>query len=161
EYVSGGSLADRPAGRAWAPAAAAGLVADLADAVEYAHQKGVIHRDLKPANILLTEDGVPKITDFGLSKQMRTEAAYPTGAGALLGRPAYRAPERAGGSAEAVGPARDVFGLGAILYALLTGHPPFEGSTVEEVIGKARAGKVRPPRELNRRVPAALEHICL
>ncbi len=161
EYVAGGSLADRPRGERWQPRAAAALVADLADAVNYAHRQGVIHRDLKPANILLTRDGVPKVTDFGLSKLIQSDAAWQTQSGDKLGTPAYMAPEQADGRCQAAGPTADVFGLGAVLYDLLTGEPPFAGATVAEVMENARAGRVRPPRELNPQVPAALERICL
>ncbi len=161
EYVRGGSLKDRPRGKTWAPVAAARLVACLADAVEYAHRNGVIHRDLKPANILLTDDGVPKITDFGLSKQLQGEAAQLTDVNDRLGTPAYMAPEQADGRTEAIGPGTDVFGLGAILYDLLTARPPFDGATMGEVMGKAREGQVRPPRSLNPQVPFTLERICL
>jgi mono/diheme cytochrome c family protein len=161
EYVEGGSLADRPRDSRWAPAAAAELVASLADAVEYAHGHKVVHRDLKPANILLTPQGTPKITDFGLAKLMQPEAVTLTQSGDAVGTPVYMSPEQATGRAEEVGPATDVFGLGAILYDLLTGLPPFEGRTVAEVLEKARAGRVRPPRAIDRRVPPALERVCL
>jgi hypothetical protein len=137
------------------------MTAQLADAVEYAHRRGILHRDLKPANVLLTADGIPKITDFGLAKDLRGGTADLTRPGARVGTPAYLAPEQAEGRPEAVGPAADVFGLGGILYCLLTGGPPFQGNTVAEVVEQARQGQVRPPRQLNHRVPRALERICL
>jgi hypothetical protein len=161
EFVPGGSLAEKCKDGRLSPRAAAGLAAQLADAVEYAHRRGILHRDLKPANVLLTANGIPKITDFGLAKDLRDGAADLTQPGARVGTPAYFAPEQAEGRPHAIGPAADVFGLGGILYCLLTGQPPFQGNTVGEVVEQARQGQVRPPRRLNRRVPRALERICL
>jgi formylglycine-generating enzyme required for sulfatase activity len=161
EFVSGGTLADARKKGPWAPRAAANLVAQLADAVEYAHRKDIVHRDLKPANILLTADGTPKITDFGLSKQLQVGVAGLTCPGDRLGTPAYMPPEQAEGRLTMIGPWTDVFGLGAILYDLLTGRPPFQGETMEEVVKQAMAGRVRPPRQVRPGVPAALERICL
>jgi formylglycine-generating enzyme required for sulfatase activity/tRNA A-37 threonylcarbamoyl transferase component Bud32/mono/diheme cytochrome c family protein len=161
EFISGGTLAEARKTRPWTPRAAARLVAQLADAMDYAHQKDIVHRDLKPANILLKEDGTPKITDFGLSKQLQADAAGLTCPGDRLGTPAYMSPEQAKGELKAIGPRTDVFGLGAILYDLLTGQAPFQGDTVEEVMKQAKAGQVCPPRQLRARVPAALERICL
>src|SRR5262249_28619896 len=106
---------------------AAELVETLARAMQAAHDKGIIHRDLKPANILLTVDGTPKITDFGLAK--RLDSAGQTRTGAIMGTPSYMAPEQAGGKGKEVGPAADVYALGAILYELLTGRPPFRAET--------------------------------
>ena len=122
EYVEGGSLADRLDGRPWTPAAAARLVESLAGAVHHAHLRGIVHRDLKPANILLTADGMPKITDFGLAKSLGADGGL-TRTDSIIGSPSYMAPEQAGGAVRRVGPATDVYSLGAILYELLTGRP--------------------------------------
>ena len=122
EYVDGGSLAQRLDGTPWLPDRAAGLIEQLALAVDSAHRAGVVHRDLKPANVLLATDITPKITDFGLAK---LEESNLTATGAVLGTPSYMAPEQAEGKAHGVGPAADIYALGAILYELLTGRPPF------------------------------------
>ncbi|HEY7308327.1 MAG TPA: protein kinase [Gemmataceae bacterium] len=161
EFVEGGSLADQTKGVAWPPRKAATLTAVLADAVEHAHQQGVVHRDLKPANVLLTVGGVPKIADFGLARSMQADAAGLTQAGDLVGTPAYMTPEQAEGRHEAVGRETDVFGLGTILYELLTGRPPYQGGTVKQVIEQAQQGWMRTPRQLQPRIPRALERICL
>src|SRR6185503_7617258 len=108
--------------------AAAQLVETLARAVHAAHQQGIVHRDLKPANVLLTEDGQPKITDFGLAKRVERGAGL-TQTGNILGTPAYMAPEQASGEGKRVGPAADVYALGAVLYECLTGRSPFLAST--------------------------------
>jgi hypothetical protein len=166
ELVEGGTLAGTTAGGPWNGNAgggarrAAGLVDALARAVEYAHQQGVVHRDLKPANVLLTVAGVPKIADFGLARLLDARAGL-TQSGQQPGTVPYQAPEEAAGRPEAGGPAADVFGLGGILYYLLTGRPPHRGSSAKEVVEQARKGQVTPPRQLNPRVPAALERICL
>jgi serine/threonine-protein kinase len=160
EYVEGGTLMQRLNGKPLPPRQAARLVAVLARAMHHVHQQGVVHRDLKPANVLLTADGTPKIADFGLARCLDGEAE-PSSGGAVLGTPSYMAPEQANGDAAQVGPTTDIFGLGVVLYEVLTGMPPYQGTDPLAVWQLARKGEVIPPRRLNRRVPRALEHICL
>src|SRR5262245_1572013 len=160
EYAEGGSLAQRSAGTPWEARRAAALVETLARAMHAAHQKGIIHRDLKPANVLLTADGTPKVTDFGLAKQMEEEARH-THSGAILGTPAYMAPEQAAGDSAGVGSWTDVYALGAILYELLTGRPPFQAETSLATLRQVVAQEPAPPSRLQPRVPADLETICL
>src|SRR5262249_8427261 len=128
EYVGGGSLAQRLNGTPQPARSAAELMATLAPAIHHAPEGGIVHRDLKPANILLTADGTPKWTDFGIAKRLESGPAQ-TQSGAILGTPSYMAPEQAGGGTRQVGPAADVYALGAILYELLTGRPPFKAET--------------------------------
>jgi hypothetical protein len=137
---------------------AAELVETLARAMEAAHQAGIVHRDLKPANILLTSDGTPKVTDFGLAK---LNVGDQTASGAVMGTPSYMAPEQAGGKGKNVGPVADVYALGAILYELLTGRPPFKAATPLETILQVVADDPAPPRQLNPGIPRDLESICL
>ena len=128
EYAAGGGLDRRLAGTLQDPGDSARLIEILARAIHYAHQRGIIHRDLKPANVLLTEEGVPKITDFGLAKLLERDDAL-TRAGEILGTPSYMAPEQVRGLTDQIAPATDVYSLGAILYEMLTGRPPFKGTT--------------------------------
>jgi WD40 repeat protein len=158
EYVSGGSLAQQLAGTPQPPRPAAALVEKLARAVHHAHQHGVVHRDLKPANILLTADGTPKITDFGLAKQERLDL---TVTGAVLGTPSYMAPEQAAADRQAVGPAADVYALGAILYELLTGRPPFQAATPLDTLQQVVGQEPVPPSQLQPGTPRDLGTICL
>jgi serine/threonine-protein kinase len=123
EFVAGGSLAQKLAGTPLPAHQAAQLVKMLAEAVQAAHERGIIHRDLKPANVLLTAEGVPKITDFGLAKRLNAGTSL-TQSGVLMGTPSYMAPEQAGSKTKEIGPATDIYALGAILYELLTGRPP-------------------------------------
>jgi tetratricopeptide (TPR) repeat protein len=160
EYVAGGSLADRLRAGPLQPRPAAELVERLARAVQAAHDKGVVHRDLKPANVLLAADGTPKLTDFGLAKRLDVEAGQ-TQSGAVLGTPSYMAPEQAAGKGEAVGPAADVYALGAILYELLTGRPPFQGPTTLETVLHVLADEPVPPSRFQPKTPRDLETICL
>src|SRR6516165_562829 len=158
--LTGGSLAEAQPRLAADPRAVAGLLIEIAGAVHHAHQRGILHRDLKPANILLDEAGRPHVTDFGLAKRAQGGTGL-TQPGAVLGSPSYMAPEQAGGDPAAVTTASDVYGLGAILYALLTGRAPFEGRSFHETIARLRAETPEPPSHVNRNVPAPLELICL
>jgi tetratricopeptide (TPR) repeat protein/tRNA A-37 threonylcarbamoyl transferase component Bud32 len=167
EYLNGGSLAQRLRTETVSPADAAALVAVLARAVHHAHERGIIHRDLKPANVLL-QGGPgsplascgPKITDFGLAKQLETDSGQ-TRSGAVLGTPSYMAPEQASGNVHAVGPPADIYALGAILYELCTGRPPFRGTTIRETLDLVCTRDPVPPSHRKKGVPRDLETICL
>ena len=139
---------------------AAKLMVTIAEAVHHAHQRGILHRDLKPSNILLDEQGQPHVSDFGLAKQVEGDGSL-TESGAVLGTPAYMAPEQAAGSKRLVTTLSDVYGLGAVLYALLTGKPPFGGDSVMETLDRVRQQPPVPPSRLNPKVPRDLEIICL
>jgi serine/threonine-protein kinase len=158
--LTGGSLAAARPRPAADPRAVARLVAEVAAAVHHAHERGILHRDLKPANILLDAEGRPHVTDFGLAKRVRDGRGL-TETGAILGSPGYMAPEQASGDPAAVTTASDVYGLGAILYALLTGRAPFEGSSVQETIARLTEQPPEPPSRINRLVPRALDQVCL
>jgi hypothetical protein len=160
EYVSGGNLAERLDGAPMAPRRAAQLLLDLARAVQHAHEQGIVHRDLKPANVLLTETGAAKIGDFGLAKLLDVEEGH-TQTGTVLGSPSYMAPEQAEGKVRAIGPATDVYALGAILYEMLTGRPPFLGASFLETIDQVRTHEPAPPQTLQPKVPADLATISL
>ncbi len=159
EFCPGGSLEKRLAGTPLPPKEAAALVETLARAMQAAHEKGVIHRDLKPANVLLAEDGTPKVTDFGLAKKL--DEAGQTATGAVMGTPSYMAPEQAGGRGKALGPACDVYALGAILYECLTGRPPFRGPSAMDTVLQVVSDEPVPPRQLQGKTPRDLETICL
>ncbi len=165
EYLDGGSLAQKLAAAPLAPRAAAELTEALARAVHFAHERGFVHRDLKPANVLLAEDGTPKVADFGLAKQFGGEPSdpaspYRTESGAILGTPGYMAPEQAEGKKD-IGPAADVYALGAILYECLTGRPPFRAATVLETLEQVRSQEPVPISRLQPTVPRDLQTICL
>jgi WD40 repeat protein len=159
-FVEGQSLSQRLAAGPLPARDAAALLAKVADAIEYAHQRGVIHRDLKPANILIDVNGSPRVTDFGLAKKLQSDSAL-TGSGQIMGTPSYMPPEQAGGQRGDVGPAADVYALGATLYALVTGRPPFQAATAMDTVLQVLSDEPVPPRRLNVSVPVDLETICL
>jgi eukaryotic-like serine/threonine-protein kinase len=158
EFMSGGSLAEQVKGPPCPPRQAAALVEQLAGAVHHAHECGIIHRDLKPANVLLAGDGTPKLADFGLAKYERPEL---TATGAILGTPSYMAPEQTWQDNRTPGRAVDIYSLGAILYELLTGRPPFGGATVLETLEWVRSHEPVPPAQLRADFPRDLSTICL
>jgi hypothetical protein len=160
EYVPGGSLEQRLRGGPLPPRQAAELVRTLALAMQHAHERGIVHRDLKPANILFDEAGAPRIADFGLARKL-DEAGQMTRTGTVLGTPSYMAPEQAEGRPSRVGPATDVYALGAILYECLTGRPPFQGQTLLETLEMVRTEAPTLPRRVHPQVPIDLETICL
>jgi WD40 repeat protein/predicted Ser/Thr protein kinase len=158
EFVEGGSLAGKLRGQPVPSRQTAGIVAALARAVQAAHEAGIIHRDLKPANVLVGPRWELKIADFGLARKVDEPGL--TGSGAAVGTPAYMAPEQARGQKD-VGPAADVYSLGAVLYELLTGRPPFRAATAVETILQVLERQPQPPRTLNPKVERDLEVICL
>ena len=161
ELVEGPSLARSLAGTPLPTRQAVELVETLARAIDAAHGQGVVHRDLTPSNILLTADGTPKITDFGLAKILMGGEGLRTQTGELLGTPSYMAPEQAASRHQAIGAATDVYALGAILYELLTGRPPFKAESPLETIRQVVADEPVAPSRLRPRLPRDLETICL
>jgi serine/threonine protein kinase/Tfp pilus assembly protein PilF len=175
EFAAGGTLAGKLRDTPLSGRAAAELVDVLARAMHYAHSHGIVHRDLKPANVLLGASGntsageqqaaspaawTPKITDFGLAKRLDIEQGQ-TQSGAIMGTPSYMAPEQADGKTREVGPAADVYALGAILYECLTGRPPFKAATPLETLSQVLGEEPVPPRQLQPQVPRDLETVCL
>jgi tetratricopeptide (TPR) repeat protein len=160
ELLDGGSLNDRLASTPQPGRNAAESMVLLARAIHAAHQVGIIHRDLKPTNILFTSNGIPKISDFGLAKRLESDSRQ-TETGQILGSPSYMAPEQAEGRTKDVGPAADIYALGAILYEMLTGRPPFKGETPMETVRQVIDDDPVPPSRLVPRVERDLETICL
>jgi serine/threonine-protein kinase len=159
EYLDGGSLAERLRGAPLPAREAAELVGALARAMHAAHERGIVHRDLKPGNVLLSGEGAPKVTDFGLARRL-DDSAHPTVSGALIGTPSYMAPEQASPGKQ-VGPAADVYALGAVLYECLTGRPPFQAPTPLDTLMQVVSQEPVPVRRLQPKVPRDLETICL
>jgi WD40 repeat protein len=160
KLIEGTSLARRPPGPATDPRAAARVVATVARAIHHAHSRGVLHRDLKPSNILIDAEGEPHVTDFGLAKRMGGDSEL-TQSGAIIGTPSYMAPEQASAQRKTVTTSTDVYGLGAVLYSLLTGRPPFQSDSILVTIDHVKRREPDPPSGANRRVDRDLETICL
>lgn len=159
KLVEGGSLAQKLE-QFRDPKAAARLVVTIAKAMHYAHQRGIMHRDLKPANILFDAHGEPLVTDFGLAKRVTGDSGL-TQTGAILGTPSYMAPEQAAGKKGAMTTAVDIYSLGAVLYELLTGRPPFRAATPLDTVLEVLEKEPEPPRKLNPHIDRDLETICL
>jgi serine/threonine-protein kinase len=160
EFVEGGSLARQLDGKPQSAKDAAATSATLADAVQAAHDGGIVHRDLKPSNILLTSDGTLKVSDFGLARRFDGEPTLTLSA-ANVGTPSYMAPEQALGKTTAFCPSVDIYALGAVLYEMLTGRPPFRAETAAETQRQLITEEPAPPTRLNASVPRDLETICL
>ncbi|HMF15449.1 MAG TPA: serine/threonine-protein kinase, partial [Gemmataceae bacterium] len=162
EYLAGGSLKDRMGRPDFdSPKTGVDLLTALAAAMDHAHQKGIVHRDLKPGNVLFTLEGRPKIVDFGVAKVLNESPGQQTRTGAVLGSPSYMAPEQAAGKISQIGPATDVYALGAILYEVLAGRPPFVGESWLDTLDRVRFQSVEPPSRWRPGVPRELERICL
>jgi TRAP transporter TAXI family solute receptor len=160
EYVEGHTLAQIINGQPLPPQRAARYLELIARAVDCAHEQDILHRDLKPANVIVDERDEPQVTDFGLAKDMTDEANFTT-SGAAIGTPGYMAPEQAAGRRGEISPAVDVYSLGAILYEMLTGRPPFSGDSVVDIILDVIHKDPLPPRVLNPAVDRELESVCL
>ena len=160
EYVPGGGLDHQLDGTPWPSSRSARVLEQLARGMAEAHARAIVHRDLKPANVLMTADGTPKISDFGLAKVVGSDSGL-TRSESILGTPSYMSPEQAGGKIREVGPAADVYSLGAILYELLTGRPPFRGTTILETLEQVKSAEPVPPSRLVPGLARDVETICL
>ncbi len=160
ELLEGGSLADRLRGTSLPPKQAAEWMVPLVMAMDAAHRAGIVHRDLKSANILFSGDGVPKITDFGLAKRLEMDEGQ-THTGQIMGTPSYMAPEQARGDTKLAGPPADIYSLGAMLYEMLTGRPPFKGISAIETVKQVIEEEPISPSRVQYRVPRDLETICM
>ena len=160
KFVEGGQLDEVVKHTPMSIRQAAELIAKVARTVHYAHEHGILHRDIKPGNILLDAKGEPHLTDFGLARLVESESTV-TRTLEVLGTPSYMAPEQAAGNNAPVTSATDVYGLGAVLYQLLTGHPPFAGGTTYETIKLLLETEPRQPRLLNPKIDRDLSTICL
>jgi WD40 repeat protein len=159
-FVEGPSLAQRLTGGPLPPRAAVALLGKVAEAIDYSHQHGVVHRDLKPGNILLDQDGNPRVTDFGLARRVQGGSDL-TGTGQIMGTPSYMPHEQAGSHRDEIGPAADVYALGATLYCAITGRPPFQAATAMDTLLQVLSEEPVPPRRLNPAVDRDLETILL
>ena len=160
EYISGGGLDQQLDGTPWPAMRSARLAEQVSLGIAEAHRLGIVHRDLKPSNVLLAADGTPKVSDFGLAKLLDSKSGL-TRSESVMGSPSYMAPEQAEGHAKGAGPAVDVYAVGAILYELLTGRPPFRGTTALETLEQVKANEPVPPSRLVPAVPRDIETICL
>src|SRR5262249_1367723 len=158
--IEGQSLARQLVDGPISPRQAATLLAPIARAVDYAHHRGVLHRDLKPSNILLDREERPHVADFGLAKRLDGDASL-TSPGGIVGTPGYMAPEQVSGDRGPIGPATDVYGLGTILYQMLTGRPPFQAASALDTVFLVLEQDPLPPRLLNLRVDRELELVAL
>jgi serine/threonine-protein kinase len=156
EYVPGPTLAERQRTRPFTLDEGLELAEGLAEGLAAVHACGLLHRDVKPANVLLGDDGRPRLIDFGLAAPVASDALQ-----GVSGTPAYMAPEQARGQGERVDARTDVFGLGALLYTLLTGRPPYGGPNLQAVLDAARAGEVVPPDRIDPRLPRAVSELCM
>ena len=160
DFVEGKNLAQVAGGKSLAANQAATYVKKMAEAIHFAHQRGTLHRDLKPSNVLIDEHDEPRITDFGLAKIVDCDSSL-TRSGTVLGTPNYMAPEQAIARADLIGPQSDVYALGAMLYELLTGRPPFKADSVQATLMKVANEEPAAPRKINPNAPVDLETICL
>jgi WD40 repeat protein/predicted Ser/Thr protein kinase len=160
EYIEGKNLADAVRDHPLPARRAAAYLKSIAEAVDYAHQRGILHRDLKPSNVLLDVFDRPRVTDFGLAKLLNSDVELTT-TGQVLGSPSHISPEQAAGQLGAAAPAGDIYSLGAVLYHLVTGRPPFQGDGVTEILLQVQNNEPVAPRQLNPGVPVDLETICL